>query len=303
MIFSVSIDLDPLWCYRAIWGLGETEPGGADPVTAVGTTRFCELMDEIGMRGTVFAVGRALDDPAAAAALADARARGHEIANHTWGHRYDLSKQDTATITEEIARGADAIERATGARPRGFRAPGYLLGPRMLGAAAACGAAYDASMLPSPLYQGAKAAAVAWLKVRGRGSGAVLGDPREAMGPRHPYRPDAELPWSPGSAPLVELPISSLAGLPLTGGTLHLFGTLRAVWLASLAGRADYLQLELHGVDLMDITADRLDPALSVQRDLTIPRERKMETIVRFCRKILETRESRTLIQLVQEYF
>lgn len=303
MIFAVSIDLDPLWCYRAIWGLDDAGPGQPDPVTAVATGRFVELMDEIGMRGTIFAVGRELDDPGAAGALAQAHDNGHEIANHSYSHRYDLSKQDTATINDEIARGADAVERATGERPRGFRAPGYLLGPRMLGAAAACGAVYDSSMLPSPLYQGAKAAAVAWMKMRGRSSGAVLGDPREAMGPRRPYRPDGGLPWSPGSAPVVELPVSSLAGLPLTGGSLHLFGPLRAGWLASLAGQASYLQLELHGVDLMDITADGLDPALSVQRDLTIPRERKMETVIRFCRKILETRESRTLIQLVQEYF
>ena len=70
MTISVSMDLDPLWCYRKIFGLdlpqSEHEP---DPVTTLATERFCDLMDTIGIRGTIFVVGVTLEQPSAAAAI------------------------------------------------------------------------------------------------------------------------------------------------------------------------------------------------------------------------------------------
>ena len=61
MILSVSIDLDPLWCYREIYGLGQAGDGAAaetaDPVTRVATGRFCTLARELGLQGTLFVVG------------------------------------------------------------------------------------------------------------------------------------------------------------------------------------------------------------------------------------------------------
>jgi len=289
MILSVTIDLDPLWCYREIYGLRQsTKARAADPVTRVATRRFCELADSLGFHGTLFVVGRSLEDPAASAAVAQAHALGHEVANHTFSHRYDLSRSAAEVIRAEIVQGADALETLCDEKPQGFRAPGYLLGSRMLSQAAAAGAAYDSSVLPSPVYQGIKAVAVSVLGLLGRPSGARLGDPREAFSPARPYRPDPSRPWKRGSGPLLELPISSVLGVPLIGSVLVAAGSRLVPYLAALAARAGFVNLELHGVDLMDLKTDGLDPALGIQPDLKVPWQKKAEIIATFIRILLQ---------------
>ncbi len=290
MILSVSIDLDPLWCYREIYGLGPpADHEAADPVTPVATERFCALARELGFQGTLFVVGRALDDPAAIAAVAQAHAQGHEVANHTFSHRYDLSRETEEVIEDEVARGATAIEKACGVSPRGFRAPGYLLGSCMLEKAVQAKAIYDSSVLPSPAYQGIKAAAVSLLGLLRRPTRAIIGDPREAFGPRQPYRPDLSRPWKRGLGSLLELPISSVMGVPLIGSVLAAVGSQFVPYLAALAARSGFVNLELHGVDLLDLGTDRLDPALGVQRDLKIPWVKKAEAISTFIRTLQQT--------------
>lgn len=290
MILSVSIDLDPLWCYREIYGLEHSEEDrAADPVTRVATRRFCELADSLGFFGTLFVVGRELQDSSASTEVGQAHAWGHEVANHTFSHRYDLSKSGAEVIQGEIVRGAQAVEAACGEKPQGFRAPGYLLGPCILAQATAAGAVYDSSVLPSPVYQGVKAAAVSLLGLLGRPTGAILGDPREALSPRRPYRPDPSRPWKRGAGPLLELPISSVLGVPLIGSVLVAAGSRLVPYLAAVAARAGFVNLELHGVDLMDLDTDGLDPALGIQRDLKIPWQKKAEAIATFIGSLLQT--------------
>jgi hypothetical protein len=290
MILSVSIDLDPLWCYREIYGLEQSEEArAADPVTRVATRRFCELAGSLGFCGTLFVVGRELQDSLASAEVGQAHALGHEVANHTFSHRYDLSKSSAEVIRTEIVQGAQAVEALCGEKTQGFRAPGYLLGAGILEQAAAAGVVYDSSVLPSPVYQGVKAAAVSLLGLMGRPTGAILGDPREAFSPRRPYRPDLSRPWKRGAGPLLELPISSVLGVPLIGSVLVAAGSRLAPYLAAVAARAGFVNLELHGVDLMDLDTDGLDPALGVQRDLKVPWHKKAEAIATFIRSLLQT--------------
>jgi peptidoglycan-N-acetylglucosamine deacetylase len=47
-------------------------------------------------------------------------AAGHMIVNHTWNH-YNLHYLPAVAVQDEIARTADAIHAATGARPDMFR--------------------------------------------------------------------------------------------------------------------------------------------------------------------------------------
>lgn len=290
MILSVSIDLDPLWCYREIYGLPPARgPRIPDPVTRTAAQRFCAMARALGVRGTLFLVGRELEDPAAAAAVRQAHREGHELANHTFSHYYDLSRREETEIGDEILKGASAIQAVCGEKPRGFRAPGYLLGSRVLSGAVAAGAVYDSSVLPSPVYQGVKAAAVSMLGLLRRPTRAILGDPREAFSPGRPYRPDLSRPWKRGRGPLLELPISSLLGVPLLGSVLAAAGSRLAPYLAALAARSGFVNLELHGVDLMDLSADELDPALGVQRDLNIPWQKKAEAISTFIKSLQQT--------------
>jgi hypothetical protein len=296
----LSIDLDPLSCYRDLYGLPPA--AGPDPVVATALPRFGELLATLGVRGTAFVVGRTLEDPAAASALMDFVRAGHEAANHTLTHPYDLSRRDGGAISAEVEGGATAISKVTGERPVGFRAPGYLLGARVLPAVAASGAIYDSSLLPSPLYQGIKAAAVASLRLRGRSSRAVLGDPREAFAPRLPYHPELKRPYRNGDGALLELPILAPFGIPLTGTAVALLGPVRARAIAAALSGRPFVNLELHGVDLMDLTSDGLDPALGFLRDLRRPFQEKREAIRAFSEKLLGTHRGLPLREAAKDW-
>jgi peptidoglycan-N-acetylglucosamine deacetylase len=54
---------------------------------------------------------------------------GHHIANHTFRHPLNLPKLKAARIRSELEDTTDAIVRASGFRPRQFRAPGGAWGP------------------------------------------------------------------------------------------------------------------------------------------------------------------------------
>ncbi|GMG81586.1 polysaccharide deacetylase [Paralimibaculum aggregatum] len=71
---------------------------------------------------------------------------GHEIGHHGWLHERPntLSPADEATV---LLRGIEAIEQATGARPRGYRAPAYAMSAETGRLLVAEGFAYDASLL------------------------------------------------------------------------------------------------------------------------------------------------------------
>jgi hypothetical protein len=283
MLASLSVDLDALVHYHRLHGLPDPPPGD-DPVYGKAVERFGELCARLGLRGTAFCVGRDLERPRAAAALAALAAAGHELANHTLTHDYALSRSSPAKAAAEVRGGAEAIERVAGRRPAGFRAPGYALSAPLLAALVADGYRYDSSAFPAPPYYLAKASAMAALALARRPSRAVLDRPRALAAPRSPYRPRLDEPYARGSAPLVELPIATgTLGFPLIGTFVATLPPWALGPLAAGARRLPLLNLELHGVDLLD--ASDASPALAaVRRDLRTPASAKIERIERFVR-------------------
>jgi allantoinase len=82
-----------------------------------GAPRILNLLDEHGLRATWTAAGQALERaPALAKAIAD---RGDEVCCHGWRwiHQWAM---DEAEERDFIVKGRDAIERATGKRPKGW---------------------------------------------------------------------------------------------------------------------------------------------------------------------------------------
>jgi len=281
---SLSIDLDGLELYHRIHGLSDPPPG-EDPVYGAALQRFGELCQRLGLRGTAFCVGASLGRPGAAARVAALAAAGHEIANHSLSHDYALARRSLAEIGAEVRGGAEAIARATGRAPLGFRAPGYTLSPRLVETLSAEGYRYDSSAFPALPYYLGKAAVMALLAARGRPSGAILDRPRVLLAPRRPYRPRAGEPYAPGAGPLLELPITTgLLGFPLIGTFV---ATLpRATRLFSLGTRRlPLMNLELHGMDLLDAT-DCPGPLADLRRDLRIPAVVKVGRIEAFVRAI-----------------
>jgi peptidoglycan/xylan/chitin deacetylase (PgdA/CDA1 family) len=273
---AVSVDLDEIDCYAAIHGLSSADLA-LDAVYARALPRLASLFAELSIPATFFAIGRDLAGAENAARLRELQAAGHEIANHSLNHFYDLTRRSEREQRLEVEGGADAIERAVGVRPVGFRAPGYTVTDALLGVLEAAGKRYDSSVFPCPSYYVAKASVMAMMRVRGRRSASVLDDPRVLLSPADPYR--VGVPYHRRGRGLLELPIGvtgrASGRLPFIGTSVVAAGVRGASLLARLAGTRDFVNLELHGIDLADAQLDRLQALVPYQHDLRLDHGRK----------------------------
>jgi peptidoglycan-N-acetylglucosamine deacetylase len=84
------------------------------------TQELLDRLDAAGVKATFFLVGRRVSAfPDLARAIAD---RGHEIGNHGYLH-VPITVLPPPLLRREVAKGGEAIEKATGKRPRFFRPP------------------------------------------------------------------------------------------------------------------------------------------------------------------------------------
>jgi len=259
----VSVDLDDLPCYHRIHGLAPPPPEQRGTSLRRWLPRFLELFDRLGVRATFFVVGRDLADDRegegeGAQWLRQALAEGHELGNHSFAHAYDLVRWSSERQHEDLAA-CDQQLRALGAEVAGFRAPGYTHDARLLSHAVALGYRYDSSCLPSPAYYVAKLAVMGSMALSGRRSSSQWSGARSFFGPRRPHRRrDVEL-W--------ELPMSvtPTGRVPLIGTSLLASPPVVGAVLRRAALRLPHFHLELHAIDLADLTRDAIVPAL-VQR-------------------------------------
>lgn len=284
-ICSVSVDLDPISCYRRIHGL--PAESGPDPVYAHALPRFLDLFDELGVRGTFFVIGQDLAEPAHAALLREAVERGHELANHTLEHPYNLPQLSPDECRRQI-EGCHQALAAIGVDCVGFRAPGYNIDPRTLHVLESLGYHYDSSIFPCPPYYLAKAAVMTAIRLRGGRSGSAMVQARTQLAPTRPYFPRRDAAHRPAraehhAAPLVELPMCVLPAVrvPLIGTSLIMAGPRASAALVALAARhhREFLNLELHGIDLIDPEHDGIgDDLRRRQPDLRHGLEHKLAT-------------------------
>jgi peptidoglycan/xylan/chitin deacetylase (PgdA/CDA1 family) len=123
--------------------LSGPRPPGTDPSLARGYPNLFRLLEARGVRATFFVEGwNGEHHPGAVAEIAR---RGHELGMHGWAHEA-WSALDPRREAELAARATDALERAAGIRPVGFRAPGGARGARTEATLEALGYRYDASL-------------------------------------------------------------------------------------------------------------------------------------------------------------
>jgi len=111
----------------------------------VGVGRILELLRREGIASTWFVPGHTVETfPESVAAVA---ADGHELACHGWLHE-DLAGLAADAQRAILTRSIDVLTRAGGgARPTGFRAPYWSLGPETLSIVTDLGFAYDSSLM------------------------------------------------------------------------------------------------------------------------------------------------------------
>src|SRR5580692_189633 len=100
---AISVDLDEIPNYFAIHGLGTSDERGLTAVYDVALARLLGLSREENIPLTLFAIGSDLERAENRAALRDAHRAGHEIANHTLDHRYDLVRLGRDEIARQVA--------------------------------------------------------------------------------------------------------------------------------------------------------------------------------------------------------
>ncbi len=269
---AISVDLDEIRCYAAIHGLAPVTEGAERAIYRKALPRLRRLFGELDVRATFFAIGEDIDDENGAA-LRELVEEGHEVANHSLSHRYDLTRLPRRTIEREIREGADAIERATSVRPVGFRAPGYTITDEVFDVLGELGVRYDSSVFPCPAYYAAKVAAIQLIRARGRRSHSVIDDPRVLSAPANPYRvgrPYWRRSRVAGGKSLIELPVGVTRGprLPYIGTTVVLSGDRGARLLTRAIVGRPLVSLELHGIDLADAGRDGLEFLVPHQGDL-----------------------------------
>jgi peptidoglycan/xylan/chitin deacetylase (PgdA/CDA1 family) len=275
---AVSVDLDEIPNYFAIHGLAEPSGEAAHPVYDLALDRLAAFSRAEAVPLTLFAIGSDLKRKASAVRLRQMAERGHEIANHTLDHRYDLTRLDRSEMERQVLEGARAIEVATGKRPTGFRAPGYTVTDLLYEVLAGASVQYGSSVFPCPPYYLAKAARLAAMRTLGRTSRSVLDSPQVLRAPTRPYRVGRPY-WKRGDG-LLELPIQVTRGprLPFIGTTITLAGPARARWLARLVVGEPLVNLELHGIDVLD-DGDGLSELRGHQPDVTVPHADKIASL------------------------
>ncbi|WP_224332692.1 polysaccharide deacetylase family protein [Haloprofundus halobius] len=170
---------------------------------AESTDIVLDVLNRYDVRATFFVVGEVAEQfPSLVGRIAD---DGHEVASHGQTHTplFDLTPD---TFERELAASADAIERACGRRPRGFRAPNFSITRQTEWAFKVLedsGYRYDSSVFPmrTPMYGVSNA-------------------------PLRPYRVPENAPFRPPKANtpttgLVEYPLAvtdTSVRLPVAGG-------------------------------------------------------------------------------------
>lgn len=291
---GLSIDVDSVASHLQGYGF-ETAPA-AGAAYRVAVPRALELLERAGAGCTFFLIGdEARSHPETVREIVR---RGHEVASHSMTHRLPFGPLDDDRLRLEVADSRKLLEELAGAPVRGFRAPSWDLSPRLLGAVAAAGYRYDASTYPSILLPLLRLAVAR----RSRSGSSRAGSPlwSGVLGPAGPHlrraggRTLVEVPMC--TTPWTRLPYYHSMRLLLPG---LLFGVIRAA--AHL--RRGAVTYQLHAVDFLGLSEDRLDPRIGRHPGMELALDRKLDLARRAISHLAARREVVSLERLVESRF
>ena len=207
---SLSLDLDNKWSYLKTHGdaAWETHPSYLNEVVQ----HVLPWLAERDLNITFFVVGQDAALPENYRALRAIGDAGHEIGNHSFHHEPWLHLYSPTQLVEELKTAAEAIENATGAKPAGFRGPGYSVTPQVWQVLEQLGYGYDASTLPTfigPLARAYYFMTAKLSRQEREQRKALFGKVRDAFLPLKPYRVGDDL---------VEIPVTTF---PLLRAPIH----------------------------------------------------------------------------------
>jgi polysaccharide deacetylase family protein (PEP-CTERM system associated) len=169
MLNALTVDVED-WYHATFLGVPESSWSGCERRLSRSTSRLLDILAEAGVRATFFVLGCVADEmPELVRAIAD---EGHELACHSYYHRR-VSEQARPEFVADVERCLEAINRASGVRVSGYRAPAASIGPGqewVFDVLADEGFVYDSSIMPArtPLYGTAAAPRFAYRVANGR---------------------------------------------------------------------------------------------------------------------------------------
>jgi hypothetical protein len=207
---SLSLDLDNKWSYMKTRGQPgwETLPSYLDILVP----RVLQFLKDRNLTITVFIVGLdAAQDRNRDLLRSIAEAR-HEIGNHSYHHEPWLHLYSREQLETELDKAEQAIERATGIRPIGFRGPGFSFSADVIESLIRRSYLYDASTLPT--YLGPLARAYYFMQTRlseqeSKERKNLFGKFSDGTRPTKAYC------WHTGTGKLIEIPVTTMPGLKL----------------------------------------------------------------------------------------
>jgi hypothetical protein len=278
-VACISVDMDDLSLYRAVHGLPETGEKGL--IYAKAMPRFLELFEKTGIKAAFFVVGQDVSENTEASSFVrKAFDSEHEIGNHTMSHFYNLVKLMPDSIEEQLISGENAIKNITGKKPAGFRAPGYNISPAVFPLLQKHGYVYDSSVLVSPPYFIARALIIASMFLTGKKSSSIAGNIFLSFRSRKPEKITG--------SDVMEMPISAATPLrlPVIGTTIAaLDGYFFDVFYKSMM-RLNFLNIEFHAIDLLDIEEDSIEKELSVEPVLRRKLKRRFDKFEKLLKDI-----------------
>lgn len=275
---SLSLDLDNQWSYMKTHGDPgwESHPSYFD----VAVPRILDFLAARQLKISFFIVGQDAALEKNRGALRAIAAAGHDIGNHSFHHDPWLHLYSEQALDEEMRRAEEAIEAATGVRPRGFRGPGFSLSANTLEVLIRRGYDYDATVFPNLLNPLARAYFFATSNLsreERKQRSALFGTWRDALRPVKPFR------WQLQGGQLLEIPVTTM---PWFRVPLHLSYLLYLGKYSRPAARA-YFRLALNACRLagtqpsillhpLDFLGREDCAALSFFPGMDLPRDRKL---------------------------
>ncbi len=292
---TIQVDLDGLWTILGYYGM--KHPVENDPIYETAIPRFIELFRKYDLKATFFVIGRDLEVPKKRKLIQQLAKEGHEIANHTYNHHFGFRKLPREKKEAEISKTELLIQKATGTKPAGFKAPGYDLDEQGLQILQQRGYAYDSSVLPSFYYQPLQIANSILNRTKIRTHGPRI---RWGFAPNKPYRISNSL-WRKTNRKdaLLEVPCTVMPWLRLPFQTAFIFlAGMRYFKAGYLLTKRKNIPLNytFHAIDLADDIKDKNIP--STQR---IPLRKRMKICEQILQNICKDYKIMTTTELISQ--
>lgn len=165
-VASLSLDFDNKWAYLRAAGRTDWESSSSYLPTVA--QRMVDLLGEFELPVSVFVVGRDLRSETDVAAMQAFRQLPDvEFCNHSTNHLPWMHTLSDDEIRKEIETTHDGIIQRLGARPMGFRGPGFSCPDEVLSVLHDLDYLYDASVFPTSIAPIARMVFLARTKLKG----------------------------------------------------------------------------------------------------------------------------------------